>query len=91
MELTIREAEIVFYAVLIVIFAVRIRKGLTNGEVYPIHIISYGVFRFITQFWRESYFQLGPLHLSHYWAILSVIIGTVFLIIVKRKNKKVKI
>lgn len=54
-------------------------------------IVSYGVFRFITQFWRVSYFQLGPLHLSHYWAILSVIIGIVFLVIVKRKNRKVKI
>lgn len=87
----VRESEIVFYAVLIVIFAVRIRKGLTYGEVYPIYMISYGVFRFITQFWRVSYFQLGPLHLSHYWAILSVIIGIVFLVIVKRKNRKVKI
>ena len=52
MELAVREAEIIFRAVLIVIFAVRIRKGLTNGEVYPIYMISYGAFHFITQFWR---------------------------------------
>ena len=52
MELAVREAEIIFRAVLIVIVAVRIRKGLTNGEVYPIYMISYGAFRFITQFWR---------------------------------------
>ncbi|MBR2108730.1 MAG: hypothetical protein IJ932_02110 [Ruminococcus sp.] len=43
-------------------------------------MISYGIFRFITQFWRKTFFQLGPLHLSHYWAILSVITGIVFLL-----------
>ncbi len=83
----VRGGELVFYAVILEIFAVRIRKGLTNGEVYPIYMISYGVFRFITQFWRAEYTQIGPLHLSHYWAILSIMIGTLILILMKRSEK----
>lgn len=87
----VRGTELIFYAVMLEIFAVRIRKNLTHGEVYPIYMISYGIFRFITQFWRAEYFQLGPLHLSHYWAILSVVVGTVILIIVQRSHNKFRL
>lgn len=79
-----RELEILFYLTYIFVFAGRIRKGKTNGELYPIYMIAYGVFRFVVEFLRVSTAE-GLFHIGHLWAVLSGIIGLIVLLI-RRKS-----
>lgn len=69
-----RELELVFYAVLLAILCPRIYKGKTRGEVYPVYMICYGAFRFITEFFRAS--DSGALfHIAHIWALVTLFLG----------------
>ncbi len=87
MRWPIRVAELIYYAVFLEIFAPRIHKDRTRGEVYPLYMLTYGVFRFITQFARAEYTLVGPLHLSHWWALASVLIGALALWRVRAHTK----
>ena len=82
-----REIEVIFYLILMEIFVYRIRKDKTKGEIYPVYMISYGVLRFILEFIRESD-QTGIFHRAHYWSSLSVLIGVVALLVVKKRDYK---
>ncbi|MBO7666264.1 MAG: prolipoprotein diacylglyceryl transferase [Clostridia bacterium] len=85
----VREAELVFYAVLLAFFVIRTFKSKTNGELYPIYLMAYGVFRFVIEFFRESDHILGLFHISHLWAMLALIIGaSVYFEIHNKKRKK---
>ena len=86
-----REIEIIYYLALILIFAPRILKQKTNGEVYPLYMLSYGALRFLLEFVRISGVA-RPLHLTHLWAALSMAAGlAVFLVLKDREKRKRKI
>lgn len=82
-----REIEIVFYLVLLEVLIYRLRKKKANGALYPIYMVSYGVLRFVLEFFRESD-QLSTLHRAHYWSILSLVLGLLALFILRKKTKK---
>lgn len=69
-----RELEIIFYIVLLFILGRKIRKRQNHGEIYPLYMISYGAFRFITEGFR---FYSGPslVHPAHIWALIAVCVG----------------
>ena len=69
--------EIVFYIILIVVLGKKIKDKQLCGKIYPLYWISYGVFRFLIEFIREKDPQT-LFHLSHLWAVLSVLIGLAF-------------
>ena len=78
MRWPLRELELAYYAVFILMYAKRIIRGKTHGEVYPIYMISYGILRFFSEFVREEFTgQLGKFHLAHIWSLISVVIGAV--------------
>lgn len=81
-----REAELVFYALLLVWLLLRTRKGETGGVLYPAYMAAYGCFRFVTEFFRESG-SGSVFHLAHLWALLSAALGFAFLIELKRRAK----
>lgn len=82
-----RELEIVFYIVLIIVLGRRILAGNMHGEVYPIYMISYGIFRFVIEGFRYS--GSGMLiHLGHVWALLSMIIGFSIYTELRKKRRK---
>lgn len=95
-----REIELVFYAVILTILILRIRKNKNFGEIYPLYMVSYGAFRFIIEFFRmtlddqESLKLYGKysdslFHLSHLWAILSILLGlSIYYEIQKKHSKK---
>lgn len=87
-----REIEIAFYAVFLTILIVRILKQKNHGEIYPLYMVSYGAFRFVIEFFREPGAGaplIGVLHISHIWAILSVILGlSIYFEVQKRYSKK---
>ncbi len=85
-----REIELVFYFILLNILLAKVPKDKLYGRAYPLFMMSYGLFRFIIEFFRETnrvYF--GVFHIAHLWATVSFIIGIVlFIVITKRHNKK---
>lgn len=84
-----RELEIAFYVVILTILIFRILKKKNYGELYPLYMVSYGVFRFIIEFFREpgaGVQSTSALHISHLWAILSVCIGLSLYIEIQKKH-----
>lgn len=81
-----REAELVFYAVFLAVIIPMVFNGRRRGMAFPLFMVSYGVFRFAVEFFRESAAYPGIFHLSHLWALLSVVIGAVAYILLRRKR-----
>lgn len=69
-----REAELIFYAVLLIILIPRVIKNTRRGTAYPIFLTAYGAFRFVCEFFRESK-AVGVFHIAHLWAALAFIAG----------------
>lgn len=85
-----REAELVFYLVLLVLLVRKVWRGQTHGEIYPLYMASYGAFRFVVEFFRYQEYSLGIFHLSHLWAAVSFAIGLSIYVELQAKGKKVR-
>ena len=82
-----RELELVFYAVILAVFIARLWKKKSCGELFPLYMVCYGVFRFVIEFFREAVPATdSPLHISHLWAALSACIGLSIYYEIKRKH-----
>ncbi len=82
-----REAELVFYAILLPILIVSGKKRNTEGTLWPIYMAAYGAFRFFIEFFRESAANT-LFHLSHIWAMVCFLIGLSVLLEIKlRRNR----
>lgn len=69
----VREMELLFFIVIFVILFKKIKTS--NGELFPILMISYGFFRFIIEWLRvANEFALG-LHIAHLWSVLCILGG----------------
>lgn len=83
-----REAEIVFYIILLVVLGKRILRDETHGTAYPIYMVSYGIFRFIIEWFRSASSPLGWIHMGHIWALVSLALGySIFAEQTKKKRK----
>ena len=69
-----REAEILFYIILLICLCPRVLKGKYCGQAYPIYMISYGAFRFVVEFFRSADTS-SVFHSAHIWALIALIIG----------------
>lgn len=82
-----RELEIIFYIILLVVLGKKVNSGNTDGIIYPLYMVFYGVFRFIIEGFRYNsngnYFHLG-----HLWALISVFLGVSFYTGMKKKGRK---
>lgn len=70
-----RELELIFYVLLLSRLWRKVLSGSARGMIYPIYMISYGIFRFVTETLRFSDRTDSILHISHLWALLSLGIG----------------
>lgn len=70
-----RELEVVFYIILLVWLGKKAGKAKHSGTLYPLFMLSYGSFRFVEEWFRETANPVGFFHISHIWALASVIIG----------------
>ena len=84
-----REAEIVFYTILLAILCPQIWKEKLPGCAYPVYMIAYGAFRFADEFFRDAGTQM-LVHRAHIWSILALIIGITAYAEVKIGNPKGK-
>lgn len=71
----LRETELVYYGLFIAWYAPKILRGQTKGEAYPVFMISYGVLRFILEWFRVEYSGFGVLHFGTIWSIISIMMG----------------
>lgn len=70
-----REIEVLFYAFQLVWLGRKTGKRQHEGKIYPLFMISYGAFRFIEEWFRESANPIGFFHIAHIWALASIVIG----------------
>lgn len=83
-----REMELVFYVILLSRLWRKVLSGSARGMIYPIYMISYGIFRFVTETLRFSDRTDSILHISHLWALLSLGIGISIYGELRKKEKK---
>ena len=69
-----REAEIIFYLVMIIWLGKKVLEGKLQGRIYPIYMIAYGVFRFINECFRAR-INSTIIHPAHFWALICLIAG----------------
>ena len=82
----IREIEIVFQLIMIISLARRAKQKRFDGTLYPIYMISYGVFRFVLEYFRPPENLLfGSFRMPHLWSIISVVAGLIIYVILKKK------
>jgi prolipoprotein diacylglyceryltransferase len=83
-----REIELALYVVLYIVLRQKIGKPAYKGKLYPIYMITYGTFRFVVEWFRESTNAVGFVHISHIWSLLAIAIGvTAICLINKNKNE----
>ena len=85
-----REAEILFYLVMLFLLGRKVVRGKTKGEVYPIYMIAYGCFRFIVEFFRYSAHSFGPFHISHLWAVITFCLGLSIYVEINNQKRKIR-
>jgi len=85
----IRELELMFYVVFALLFIKKIASGKTYGQVYPLFMMLYGIFRFFAEWLREEYTgSIGIIHLAHIWSVISIVVGASFYFELKKKQEK---
>lgn len=82
-----RELELLFYLIFVILFADKIFKNKSNGKVYPIYLIAYGIFRFFVEFLRQSESN-SIFHLGHIWSIVSLLLGLALIFLMHFGEKK---
>ena len=70
-----RELELVFYVALLAYLIPCVLSGRRCGQVFPIYMVSYGCFRFLTEFFRVEEAVAGPFHRAHLWSVIAVVLG----------------
>lgn len=85
MRWPLREIEIIYYILFFVYFVIRLPHKNFEGKIYPYFMITYGILRFILEFFRETYsVKLGIFHIAHIWSILFIISGFLILHIINK-------
>lgn len=81
-----REAELLFYVVLLVLLGKISGKKQHYGTLYPLLMVSYGAFRFIVEWFRETESPILFFHISHIWCVVSVAVGLTVYIKIRRSH-----
>ena len=68
-----RESEMVFYAVMFVVFWIMLKKNEIPGQLFPLMMVSYGAFRFVNQWFRDD--GAAGMNISHIWSLVAILIG----------------
>ena len=80
-----RQAEMVFYAAMLIVLIRREKQGASPGHGFPLLMASYGCFRFIVEWFRISE-GTSPLHLAHLWSVLAAALGFAIFFELKKRD-----
>jgi prolipoprotein diacylglyceryltransferase len=81
-----REMELLYYLVFLLTVGRKVFLHQTTGNIYPIYMISYGLFRFITEWLRHTDGN-SPIHIAHIWAINCFVLGLSIYFEMKRSHR----
>lgn len=82
----VRETEMVFYVVMFIVFWRMLKKNEIPGQIFPLLMISYGVVRFILQWFRDD--GAAGVSISHIWSVICAVIGLALLMEFKARAEK---
>ncbi len=82
-----RQIEIAFWAVMLIWFLSKKKRGYIKGSLYPLMMMVYGVFRFFIEFLRDENAVIGGFHFGHIWAVVAFIAGSAFYFILVERQK----
>ncbi len=89
LRLPIRELEMLMFAIFLFRYCSKVYRRETYGEVYPLLMIWYGIFRFLAEWFREEYtVAIGQIHWAHIWSAICLIIGLSVYGEIKDRHKK---
>ena len=83
-----REVELAFALLLMGYFLYTIAKGKHRGKLYPLFMILYGAGRFILNFFRATKPFVWILPAGHFWALISIALGALFLVLINKRRPK---
>lgn len=84
-----RELEVLFYIVLLAWLGKKVGKAKFKGRIYPLYMISYGIFRFVVEWFRESdNIIFGNMHISHIWSLVAIAAGAFVYYVLEYRAKK---
>lgn len=67
--------EAAFHVVAGVTFLVLVRRGMLKSRVFSTYLIAYGVFRFFSEFIRETPRVAGGYSVYQFWCVLMIALG----------------
>lgn len=73
--------DMLFNFVLGFIFIQLYRRKLLHGRLFALYMICYGIFRFISEFWRETIKAFDGYSAYQWMAVAMVIVGMVALVV----------
>ena len=76
------------FGILVWLLILEQRPGNIRGLLYPRFMIAYGTVRFVIEWFRTTEIKIGIFHISHFWAMLSIIIGVSLYFEIKTNSKK---
>ena len=85
-EFPVREIEIIYYFLFWNFIGIKVIKNRSEGIVYPLYLLSYGLLRFALEFVRKNDPVLGPFHLAHIWSAISALAGAAAFIYIAVKR-----
>lgn len=69
----VRLTEMIFYTVMFLVLWKKLEKNESPGQLFPLLMIGYGLFRFVNQWFRDT--GSDGWHMSHTWSVLCAFIG----------------
>lgn len=81
--------EMIFALLVFICLCIFLYKKKDRKDLYPIMMIIYGIGRFILNSYRFVMPLFSFMAWGHIWSLVSVIIGIIWLIILKKKEQKV--
>jgi phosphatidylglycerol:prolipoprotein diacylglycerol transferase len=72
--------EIVFQVLIGMFFIVMVKRRILHGRVFSVYLMAYGVFRFLTEFIRETPKTWGTLSAYQWLCLLMIMLGASFLL-----------
>ena len=81
-----RESEMIFYIVMFIVLWKKMRRNEIPGQLFPLLMISYGCFRFVNQWFRDT--GSAGFHMAHGWSVLCAVIGLALFLRVRTRAAK---
>jgi phosphatidylglycerol:prolipoprotein diacylglycerol transferase len=70
--------EIIFQLVVGLLFVLLIKRGLLFGRLFSLYLVAYGLFRFLTEFVRDTPKSFGVLSGYQLLSVLMIALGAAF-------------